>query len=126
MGGFLAYHLPAEFMLEAIGAGSRRRVGPRDWADIWRDSEECAGFKREIEELKAKSLARPVEHDPDAERECECSFRDVESCMRERGSLFVVSFSKDATPFLYQLKIVSTRMVSLHTFGTSSQYVVLY
>ena len=27
---------PAEFMLEAIGAGSQRRIGDRDWADIVR------------------------------------------------------------------------------------------
>lgn len=25
---------PAEFMLEAIGNGSKRRIGPKDWAEV--------------------------------------------------------------------------------------------
>ena len=33
---------PAEFMLEAIGAGSQRRIGDRDWADIVRRTS-CGG-----------------------------------------------------------------------------------
>lgn len=52
---------PAEFMLEAIGAGSRPRVGPRDWKDIWLESPEFAKLKREIEELKAEGVARSTE-----------------------------------------------------------------
>ena len=38
-------HNPAEFMLETIGAGSRPRVGHRDWADIWNDSPRIRGSK---------------------------------------------------------------------------------
>lgn len=48
---------PAEFMLEAIGAGSAPRIGKRDWADIWRDSEEFTNVKKEIEQLKADRIA---------------------------------------------------------------------
>ncbi|KLU92926.1 hypothetical protein MAPG_11875 [Magnaporthiopsis poae ATCC 64411] len=42
----------AEYMLEAIGAGSAPRVGPRDWADIWEDSAELANVKDTISQLK--------------------------------------------------------------------------
>ncbi|KAG9049168.1 hypothetical protein FS837_010987 [Tulasnella sp. UAMH 9824] len=52
---------PAEFMLEAIGAGSQPRIGPRDWKDIWQESPEFAQMKREIEDLKAEGVARSTE-----------------------------------------------------------------
>lgn len=42
----------AEFMLDAIGAGSSPRVGNRDWADIWEDSPELANVKDRILQLK--------------------------------------------------------------------------
>lgn len=42
----------AEFMLEAIGAGSAPRIGDRDWADIWEDSPELANVKDTISQLK--------------------------------------------------------------------------
>ncbi|KAL2266038.1 hypothetical protein VTJ83DRAFT_5390 [Remersonia thermophila] len=42
----------AEFMLEAIGAGSSPRVGPRDWADIWAESPELEQVKEEIARMK--------------------------------------------------------------------------
>ncbi|KAL8365942.1 hypothetical protein RB595_004631 [Gaeumannomyces hyphopodioides] len=42
----------AEYMLEAIGAGSAPRVGSRDWADIWEDSAELANVKDTISQLK--------------------------------------------------------------------------
>ncbi|KAH9815156.1 pleiotropic drug resistance ABC transporter [Melampsora americana] len=49
---------PAEFMLEAIGAGNSRQMGgKKDWADRWADSEEHAENKREIARLKEESLA---------------------------------------------------------------------
>lgn len=51
---------PAEFMLEAIGAGSRKRIGS-DWGEKWRNSPEFAEVKREIQELKAEALAKPIE-----------------------------------------------------------------
>ncbi|KAN0100115.1 hypothetical protein V8E55_000099 [Tylopilus felleus] len=51
---------PAEYMLEAIGAGLSPRVGPRDWKDIWLDSPEYQGVRAEIDEIKAQGLAIPV------------------------------------------------------------------
>ncbi|EGF98878.1 uncharacterized protein MELLADRAFT_40565, partial [Melampsora larici-populina 98AG31] len=51
---------PAEFMLEAIGAGNSRQMGgKKDWADRWLDSEEHAENKREIERLKQVSISDP-------------------------------------------------------------------
>lgn len=47
-------------MLEAIGAGSRKRIGS-DWGEKWRNSPEFAEVKREIQELKAEALAKPIE-----------------------------------------------------------------
>lgn len=52
---------PAEFMLEAIGAGSRPRIGPQDWKDIWLESPEFETLKREIEELKAEGVTKSIE-----------------------------------------------------------------
>lgn len=47
----------AEFMLEAIGAGSSPRIGSRDWADIWADSPELANVKDTISQMKSSRLA---------------------------------------------------------------------
>ncbi len=49
---------PAEYMLEAIGAGVTPRIGDRDWKDIWLDSPDCARAKTEIEQIKREALAR--------------------------------------------------------------------
>jgi ABC-type multidrug transport system ATPase subunit len=49
---------PAEYMLEAIGAGITPRIGDRDWKDIWLDSPECARTKTEIEEIKREASTR--------------------------------------------------------------------
>jgi ATP-binding cassette subfamily G (WHITE) protein 2 (SNQ2) len=57
-------------MLEAIGAGSSRKIGNKDWADIWDDSPEFAAVKEHIQQIKAEALATPDEKDPEAEREC--------------------------------------------------------
>lgn len=62
---------PAEFMLDAIGAGSSRRIGPRDWADIWLDSPEFETVKREIQEIKKEALANETPEDPALLQECE-------------------------------------------------------
>ncbi|KAG6817582.1 hypothetical protein H0H87_006959 [Tephrocybe sp. NHM501043] len=51
---------PAEYMLEAIGAGVSPRVGDRDWKDVWLDSEECRQAKEEIVAIKERGLAKPV------------------------------------------------------------------
>lgn len=44
---------PAEWMLDAIGAGIAARIGDKDWGEIWRDSEELAAAKTEILDMKA-------------------------------------------------------------------------
>ncbi|GAA5926233.1 hypothetical protein JCM3775_000963 [Rhodotorula graminis] len=75
---------PAEYMLEAIGAGSSKQVGDKDWADVWNESEEFAVIKQRIQELKAEGLAMPEDTDPSLKNEY-------------------------STPFLTQLKIVSGR-----------------
>lgn len=48
---------PAEWMLDAIGAGQAPRIGNRDWADIWRTSEELANVKAEIVRMKDERIA---------------------------------------------------------------------
>lgn len=53
---------PAEFMLEAIGAGSRKRIGG-DWHEKWLNSPEFAKVKEEIQVLKADAIAKPVNDD---------------------------------------------------------------
>lgn len=50
---------PAEYMLEAIGAGNPDQKGS-DWADIWSRSQENARLTREIEDLvRLNSASRP-------------------------------------------------------------------
>ncbi|GAB1215708.1 hypothetical protein ATERTT37_004902 [Aspergillus terreus] len=51
---------PAEWMLDAIGAGQTRQIGERDWGEIWRTSPELEKVKKEIVELKA-SRAQAVQ-----------------------------------------------------------------
>ncbi|EGO05281.1 hypothetical protein SERLA73DRAFT_157866 [Serpula lacrymans var. lacrymans S7.3] len=51
---------PAEYMLEAIGAGITPRVGPRDWNDIWLDSPEYKTVRDEITTIKQHALSIPL------------------------------------------------------------------
>ncbi|RMD41279.1 hypothetical protein DV735_g3852, partial [Chaetothyriales sp. CBS 134920] len=44
---------PAEWMLDAIGAGIAPRIGDKDWGQIWRESDELATIKAEIVDMKA-------------------------------------------------------------------------
>ncbi|TRM61565.1 ABC-2 type transporter-domain-containing protein [Schizophyllum amplum] len=74
---------PAEYMLEAIGAGIAPRVGDRDWKDVWLDSPEYRAVRQEIDEIKARGLSRPDDTDQKA--------------------------SSYATSFFYQLSIVLKR-----------------
>lgn len=74
---------PAEYMLEAIGAGVSPRIGDRDWKDVWLDSSECQKVKNDIKAIKEEALSRP---EPDNK-----------------------TLSTYATPFLYQLRIVVQR-----------------
>ncbi|KAL2198045.1 ABC-2 type transporter-domain-containing protein [Corynascus similis CBS 632.67] len=59
----------AEYMLEAIGAGSSPRIGNRDWADIWADSPELANVKDEISRMKEQRKAAGAQRNPDLEKE---------------------------------------------------------
>ncbi|KAK1759774.1 ABC-2 type transporter-domain-containing protein [Echria macrotheca] len=59
----------AEFMLEAIGAGSAPRIGNRDWADIWADSPELANVKDAITRMKDERIAAGAGRDRSLERE---------------------------------------------------------
>ncbi|KAJ5182549.1 hypothetical protein N7492_000165 [Penicillium capsulatum] len=43
---------PAEWMLDAIGAGQTRQIGHRDWGEVWRTSSELQALKREIVQIK--------------------------------------------------------------------------
>ncbi|KAK5661892.1 hypothetical protein OQA88_10001 [Cercophora sp. LCS_1] len=74
----------AEFMLEAIGAGSAPRIGNRDWADIWADSPELANVKDAITQMKDARIAAGTNVDRALEKEY-------------------------ASPLWHQLKIVSRR-----------------
>jgi ATP-binding cassette, subfamily G (WHITE), member 2, SNQ2 len=87
-------HNPAEFMLEAIGAGTRARVGNRDWADIWAESPEFEQAKQEIIQIKED--------------------RKMAELNLKTGS------GEYATPLLYQTKIVLRRMNT--TFWRSPNY----
>ncbi|KAH6617086.1 ABC-2 type transporter-domain-containing protein [Chaetomium tenue] len=59
----------AEFMLEAIGAGSSPRIGNRDWADIWAESPELANIKDEISQMKEQRKAVGAQRNPDLDKE---------------------------------------------------------
>ncbi|OAL69363.1 hypothetical protein A7D00_6482 [Trichophyton violaceum] len=62
---------PAEWMLDAIGAGQAPRIGNRDWGDIWRTSPELANVKAEIVTMKSDRIritdGQAV--DPESEKE---------------------------------------------------------
>jgi len=95
---------PAEFMLEAIGAGSARRIGPHDWKDIWLASPEYQKALQDIQKLEEKGQTR-LEENMSKPQACKSS------------TLFgrvwcLTPLVSDATPLLYQLKVVSRRAIS--------------
>lgn len=51
---------PAEFMLDAIGAGSQPRMGPKDWAEWYKESDLLQDNLRQIAEINAEGAAKPV------------------------------------------------------------------
>jgi hypothetical protein len=65
---------PAEFMLEAIGAGSSKRMGDEDWGVKWRNSPELAKVKEEIKALNEEALKHPDEKSKAALRQYSTSF----------------------------------------------------
>jgi ATP-binding cassette, subfamily G (WHITE), member 2, SNQ2 len=72
---------PAEWMLDAIGAGLAPRLGTRDWGEVWRESPEFITTKAQITELKKQVVGRTS----------------------QEGQ------SEYATPFWHQIKLVSYR-----------------
>ncbi|UZJ55591.1 hypothetical protein CBS101457_004911 [Exobasidium rhododendri] len=90
---------PAEFMLDAIGAGSQKRVGDRDWAEIYKDSELYADNLRQVQEVNAEGVKRPLAAD--------------------RGSEY-------AAPWLYQFKVVLHRTMLSTWRQPSYQYTRLF
>lgn len=75
---------PAEWMLDAIGAGLSPRIGDRDWGDVWDDSDEFARTKEEIVKIREDRLAAV-------------------------GSAAVVEQIEYASPLWHQVKVVSWR-----------------
>ena len=75
---------PAEWMLDAIGAGQAPRMGLRDWGDIWRTSSELADTKEAIRRIKAERIAKVGSHRKTDE-------------------------SEYATPLWHQIKVVNRR-----------------
>ncbi|KAF1969389.1 hypothetical protein BU23DRAFT_240612 [Bimuria novae-zelandiae CBS 107.79] len=60
---------PAEWMLDAIGAGSTPRIGKEDWADVWRNSEEFAQVKVDIIRMKETRIAEVGAAEPVEQKE---------------------------------------------------------
>lgn len=52
---------PAEFMLDAIGAGSQPRMGPRDWAELYAESEMHQDNLRMIEKINQEGASVTVD-----------------------------------------------------------------
>ncbi|KAI9836324.1 MAG: hypothetical protein M1837_003412 [Sclerophora amabilis] len=75
---------PAEWMLDAIGAGQAPRIGDRDWGDIWQDSTELARTKELIKQMKAER-------------------------QKEAGEQAPVEQQEYATPTWHQVKVVNRR-----------------
>ncbi len=86
---------PAEWMLDAIGAGQASKIGSRDWGDIWRSSVELANVKEEIIRIKAERI------------------QEVESNPGEKQMEY-------ATPLWQQIKVVTRR--SYLAFWRSPNY----
>lgn len=62
---------PAEYMLEAIGAGVTPRIGNRDWKDVWLDSPEYQQVREQINEIKREAATRPA---PDGKSLSTCAY----------------------------------------------------
>ena len=75
---------PAEWMLDAIGAGQAPRIGDKDWGEIWNDSDELAETKETILRIKDER-------------------------MRHVGSQPKTEAKEYATPLWHQIRIVNKR-----------------
>lgn len=77
----------AEFMLEAVGAGSTPRVGNRDWADIWNDSPELANVKDTISQFKESRKEAAAQTDLSLQREYASPLRHQLSVVVRRTNI---------------------------------------
>jgi ABC-type multidrug transport system ATPase subunit len=75
---------PAEWMLDAIGAGQAPRIGDKDWADVWSDSLEFERVKQEVVHIR-------------------------ETRLREVGEAEPIQQKEYATPMWHQIKVVCKR-----------------
>lgn len=75
---------PAEWMLDAIGAGQAPRIGVKDWGDVWSDSLEFERVKQEIVHIR-------------------------ETRLREVGEAESIQQKEYAAPVWHQIKIVCRR-----------------
>ena len=75
---------PAEWMLEAIGAGNSPRIGNRDWGEIWNASPDLVWTKEEISRIKAERI-------------------------RETSGEAKVEQKEYATPLWHQIQVVNKR-----------------
>lgn len=85
----------AEYMLEAIGAGSAPRIGAHDWADIWDNSPELEETKRAILNMKQERRAAV------AVRAANSDFEKNKKSHLER---------EYASPVVHQIRVVVRRM----------------
>ena len=74
---------PAEFMLEAIGAGVTPRIGSRDWKDIWLESPEHEQVKAEIATIK-RDASLVTNEDQKEFNTCECPLLDTTQAFHNR------------------------------------------
>ena len=75
---------PAEWMLDAIGAGTTPRLGNRDWGDVWRDSPELVQTKQDIIRIKDERVKEVGGHPKTDQKEY-------------------------ATPLMHQIRVVNKR-----------------
>ena len=75
---------PAEWMLDAIGAGQAPRIGNTDWGEIWRSSSELVNLKEEVRMIKQQRIQEVGKNRKTEEKEY-------------------------ATPLWHQIKIVNRR-----------------
>lgn len=76
---------PAEWMLDAIGAGMQGRIGDRNWGEVWWESSELANVKDQISRMKAIR-------------------------MQEVGARQKKEEKEYAAPLWHQIKVVNKRM----------------
>lgn len=125
---------PAEFMLEAIGAGVTPRIGDRDWKDIWLDSQEYQTAKDELAKLKAVALAKPQDQAQDMStcefylpitgseinipRRCHASLVPVEDCCEKRKPFLVETARLHLQSSLHSRLLFVVRLAFLASIRT--------